>query len=171
MVILTQIARRGLARAARCSGALLLWLSYEFLPLSLSSRHSATLIKVCRICGCATIASVVRICLTGPRPPSHSSAIALFGFVFLLAIAVGNIVKEMSFAFCGHFMNWAGFNFRRMGLTPCGAVFRELWRPDGTWRRLELRAGTITCEWTTPYGECHMRVFNALVPASRKSSI
>ena len=154
MPILTQIAMRGVKRTTTCAGALLLWLSYEFLPLSSSS----TIIQVCRISGCATVATVMRICLTGPPPPSHSSGIALLGFVSLLAIAIGNIVKEMSFAFCGHLMNWAGFNFRRTGLTPLGVVFRELWRPDGTWRRLELRGRRVVCEWTTLHGECHMRV-------------
>jgi len=138
--------------------ALSWWLLYEFLPFSISRRHSSTLTQLCHINGCVTVALVARVCVAGPPPPSSSSLFVLTCFIGFLSITLGNIVKELSLAVCGQLVNWAGFDFRRTGLTPAGIVYREIRRPDGTWRRVELHGRRFTCEWTTRRGECHRRV-------------
>lgn len=117
------------------------------------------MIQLCRLSGCATIGCVMRMGLSGPSPPQLPGSIVLLAGVFILAVLVGNIAKEIAVACCGHLSNWLGRSFRRTGLTLGGTVFRELRRADGTWRRYEMRPTSIVCEWTNRRGECHKRVF------------
>lgn len=145
-------------RTGKGLGNVLLWFVYEFLPRPLSWSGMMALVALCRISGCATIVLVLYTCLQGPAPPTPSAMFGLILFACLLALAVGNIIKESAFAFVGHHFNLLGRNFCRKGVTIGGAFYREVWRPDGTWRRVELRHSEFSCEWTNREGECHKRV-------------
>jgi hypothetical protein len=114
---------------------------------------------LCRFSGCVTLLGVMRIGLSGPAPPSPYHSVLLIIAVLPLAVALGNIVKEIAFALCAQLSNWAGFNFRRAGRTLGGTPFRDLRRSDGTWRHLERRERKIVVEWTTRDGACRKRVF------------
>ena len=145
--------------AVRLSGSIALALAYEFLPLSMSTYGPPAITKLCRFSGCVTLLGVMRIGLSGPAPPSPYHSALLIIALFLLAVALGNIVKEIAFALCAQLSNWAGFNFRRTGRTLGGTPFRDLRRSDGTWRHLERRERKIVVEWTTRDGACRKRVF------------
>ena len=155
-------------RAVRLSGSIGLALAYEFLPLSMSTYGPPAITKLCRFSGCVTLLGVMRIGLSGPAPRSPYHSVLLIIALFLLAVALGNIVKEIAFALCAQLSNWAGFNFRRAGRTLGGTPFRDLQRSDGTWRHLERREREIVVEWTTRDGACRKRVFRrAPCPASQ----
>src|ERR1019366_4317059 len=105
----------------------------------MSTYGPPAITKLCRFSGCVTLLGVMRIGLSGPAPPSPYHSALLIIALFLLAVALGNIVKEIAFALCAQLSNWAGFNFRRTGRTLGGTPFRDLRRSDGTWRHLERR--------------------------------
>jgi len=155
--------------AVRLSGSIGLALAYEFLPLSMSTYGPPAITILCRFSGCVTLLDVMRIGLSGPAPPSPYHSVLLIIAVFPLAVALGNIVKEIAFALCAQLSNWAGFEFRRAGRTLGGTPFRDLRRSDGTWRHLERRERKIVVEWTTRDGACHKRVFRRApcAPASQ----
>ena len=143
-------------------------MAYEFLPLSMSTYGPPAITILCHFSGCVTLLGVMRIGLSGPAPPSPYHSVLLIIAVLPLAVALGNIVKEIAFALCAQLSNWAGFNFRRAGRTLGGTPFRDLRRSDGTWRHLERREREIVVEWTTRDGACHKRVFRrAPCPASQ----
>jgi hypothetical protein len=150
------------AAVARSIGTLLLWFAYEFLPLSVSSTFPTALTKLSRFGGCATIVGVLGVCTTGPAPTTVGGSIVRYIFMIYLAVASGNIVKEVSFALCGHLMNWVGADFCRLGMTAQGHFFKELRRRDGTWRRLDMRNGAIVREWTNLRGDCRLRSFKRM---------
>ena len=125
--------------AVRLSGSIGLALAYEFLPLSMSTYGPPAITKLCHFSGGVTLLGVMLIGLSGPAPRSPYCSVLLIIALFLVAVALGNIVKEIAFALCAQLSNWAGFNFRRTGRTLGGTPFRDLRRSDGTWRHLERR--------------------------------
>jgi hypothetical protein len=156
---LAQFNSSTLTGAVRLSRSIGLALAYEFLPLLMSRYGPPAITTLCRFSGCVTLLGVMRIGLSGPAPPSPYYFVLLIIALFLLAVALGNIVKEIAFALCAQLSNWAGFNFRRTGRTLGGTPFRDLRRSDGTWRHLERREREIVVEWTTRDGACRKRVF------------
>jgi hypothetical protein len=138
----------------------ILWLGLEFLPVALSPRQRASN-SLCRLMGGATVLVVMWISMRGPSCPSIVWSTAMSVFALLLAVALGNIVKEVASALCGHIANWCGFDFRRTAITLGGTVFREVRRANGTWRRVELRADGAVGEWTDHNGQCHQRIFKS----------
>jgi hypothetical protein len=142
-----------IVRSARTT---MLWFVSEFLPLTESSNFP-TLAAGSRFLGSATIIGAMSASLRGRTPPSFAWSVLLAILVVALAVTLGNIVKEICFAFCAHLVNWLGHDFRRAGITPRGIPFRELRRSNGTWRRLERRGRETVCEWTDSEGKCHVR--------------
>jgi hypothetical protein len=125
---------------------------------------SSVLTSLCRIVGSVTIGGLLYVELHGAAL-GHNLIVCLSygGLSLLLAVMIGNVVKELLFSFCEQLVNWCRKDFTRHGVLLNGTAYREIRRPDGTWIRCESAAeeGTVY-EWTDTYGGCHRIVSRTL---------
>jgi hypothetical protein len=134
------------------------WLAYEFLPLSVRSSLSSRLTDLGRLLGFVTIVSVI---LLGTRGFAHAPLSEVwYAWVFgvIVAILLGNLVKECAVWVSARIANAFGVDFYRRGVTVDGTSFREVLRSDGTWRRCEFGDLQTTCEWTDRFGACYRSI-------------
>jgi hypothetical protein len=128
------------------------WVAYEFLPVSVRNTLSARLVDMCRLLGFAAIVSLT-IFETGAftfRDLHAEWPVLILDGV--LAILVGNIVKECAIWVCVRVVNAYGRDFFRRGVMLNGKRFSEVFRSDGTWRRCEFGDRETVCEWTDRFG-------------------
>ncbi len=76
----------------------------------------------------------------------------------ILAVLIGNVVKECAIRVSARVANAFGVDFYRRGLMLDGRAFREVVRADGTWRRCEFGDQETICEWTDSFGACSRSV-------------
>jgi hypothetical protein len=72
--------------------------------------------------------------------------------LIVLAILIGNVVKECAIWVSARIANSFGVNFYRQGVMLNGKSFTEVIRSDGTWRRCEFSERETVCEWTDRFG-------------------
>ena len=132
------------------------WFFHEFFVLSPSFDLTGVLTLLCRVLGGATIAGVLYIEWHGAFfERDHIVSLSYAGLYLLLAVMIGNVVKELCFGFCEQLVNWWGRAFMRHGVLLDGTAYREIRRPDGTWMRCESAAERTVWEWTDRHGACH----------------
>jgi len=132
------------------------WFFREFVVIVPSLDLDSVLTSLCRIAGSATIAVVLYIELHGAAfGRDIVSWLSYGGLSVVLAVLIGNVVKEFCFGFCDQFANWRGREFQRDGVLLNGTPYREIQRPDGTWIRYESGAHRTVREWRDKYGVCH----------------
>ena len=134
------------------------WLACEFLPLSVRNTLSSRLTDLGRLLGFVTIVSVI---LFGTRGFAHAPLSEVwYAWVFgsIVAILLGNLVKECAIWVSARIANAFGVDFYRRGVMLDGTSFREVLRSDGTWRRCEFRDRETVCEWTDAFGACSRSV-------------
>ena len=131
------------------------WLASEFLPMSVRNTVSSRLADLCRLLGFVTLILVFAFATGGfaaARTPTAWGQWLLDGIVALL---IGNVVKECALVVCIRIVNALGRNFYRKGVRLNGTPFRETFNADGSWRRCEYAPGETVCEWTDTFGACN----------------
>ena len=78
----------------------------------------------------------------------------------VVALLLGNLVKECAVYLCSRILNALGRDFYRRGVLFDGTPFSERFHADGTWRRFEYRPQHTVCEWTDNFGACYRRVLS-----------
>ncbi len=130
----------------------LLWFANEYLPISVRNTMSSRVLDLCRLIAFLTI---VALMMFETRAAAfHELRIDWFVFVLdgILAILVGNIVKECAIWVSARIANSLSVNFYRRGVMLNGKRFSEVFRSDGTWRRCEFGDRETVCEWTDRFG-------------------
>jgi hypothetical protein len=72
----------------------------------------------------------------------------------VVALLIGNVVKECTFALSAQVVNGLGHPFFRRTRTLRGRVVSETYLPDGTWVRCETWKRGAAWEWTEQDGSC-----------------
>lgn len=119
----------------------------------------------CRLSGLAAALLVARVCLSRGLAAPPSLAVLQVGASVLLAILVGNLIKELIFAVVESLVTACGSPFVRNSLTVTGRRVTELWLPDGTWVRCESWRNGATLTWTQSDGSCSEIAMPALTVA------
>jgi len=141
--------------ASRCWWALR-WFGIEFLTLAARRRDMSSQLSVaCRVVGCATIGGVLWLTLSGGVGEGAADPLIQCVGSVLLAIALGNLVRELASACCAQVMNWMGRDFTRRGVTLDGKTYVETQHPDGTWIHCISGPEGTVCEWTDRCGACN----------------
>lgn len=134
------------------------WGVHEFLPVSVRSSLSSRLTGLCSLLGLGTIVLIVTFETRGSvavRSPILWVQWLLGG---LVAILIGNLVKECAVWLSARIVNALGSDFYRKGVMLNGSAFSEVFRSDGTWRRFEFGPRETICEWTDSFGACYRSV-------------
>jgi hypothetical protein len=121
---------------------------------------------LCRLLGFGTIFVLMAWATSGLTDRQHESAWPVWILDGIVALLIGNVVKEFAFYLCARVVNSFGRNFYRKGVMLDGKTFNEVFRSDGTWRRCEFGMRETVCEWTDAFGACHKSV-SAQGPKSR----
>ena len=141
------------------------WLAYEFLPMSVRNTLSSRVVDFCRLLAFATIVSLTMFETRAFALHDLRTEWPVAILDVLLAILIGNIVKECAIWISARIANSLGVNFHRRGVMLNGKRFSELFRADGTWRRCELGQGETICEWTDRFGACSRSVTGPRLPS------
>lgn len=142
------------------------------LPLSLSSVLGC----MCRLSGLATAILMGGVCLGRGLVASTPVAVLQVGGAVLLAVLIGNIVKEFAFALMESLVTACGRPFFRKSMTITGRLVCEVWFPGGMWVRCETWRNGAALEWNDRDGSCTgieipaMTVARAVPFRPRKSS-
>ena len=145
------------------------WFAHEFLIIAIRRDASSVLIGVCRLIGCAAMGGVLWLTLSGGVSEGALPAAIQYVSSALLAIALGNVPRELAISVCAQAMGWCGRDFTRKGVMLNGKTYRETLHPDGTWFRCESGPEGTVCEWTDTHGACN-RVVTGPRRADSKSS-
>jgi type IV secretory pathway VirB2 component (pilin) len=135
------------------------WCVSEFLPVSVRNTVSSRLTDLCRLLGFGTLILILAF-ETGGFASSGGSPPAWGQWLLdaIVAVLIGNLVKELALVLCVRIVNAMGRNFYRKGIRLNGTPFRETFHPDGSWRRCEYRAEETVCEWTDAFGACNRSI-------------
>ena len=149
----------GYGAVARCAvlvrlGHAARWFVHEALPFAVHPPASSLIAAGCRGVGCCAMATVLYVELRNGLAPSAPLAVAQLAMSALIAVLLGNIVRECAFEVCSALTTYSGRAFFREGITVAGARFEEVHYPGGTWFRCESGSEVVTCEWTEPDGRC-----------------
>ncbi len=137
------------------------WFVYEFLPISVRNTLSSRVIDFCRLLAFATMVSLMLFETRDFALQGLRTGWPVWVLDGLLAILVGNIVKECAIWISARIVNSLGLNFHRRGVMLNGKWFSEVVRSDGTWRRCEFGDRETTCEWTDRFGAASRSVSRA----------
>lgn len=119
-------------------------------PISLSS----VLGSVCRLSGCAATLLILRVTLVRRLDASLPLAVLQLVLTMLVALLIGNIIKEWAFALTEGLVTAFGRPFVRKARAITGRMSTEIGFPDGTWIRHETWSGGAALEWTERDGSC-----------------
>jgi hypothetical protein len=119
-------------------------------PISLSS----VLGSLCRLSGYAVTVLVLRVTLGGGLESSLLPALLQVVLAALVALLIGNVVKEWAFALTEGLVTAFGRPFVRKAVAIGGRTSTEIGFPDGTWIRHETWKGGAALEWTERDGSC-----------------
>jgi hypothetical protein len=128
------------------------------LPIPFAASYSEILVALCRLLGCATIVGIIRVSVENSKGIGVPQTMVLAILVFVVAMTVGNLVKEVAIAICGIAVNSIGCNFYRKRLTLSGDRVNEVFKPDGTWDRYIINGSETIHEWTDEEGQCHREI-------------
>lgn len=140
------------------------WFGIEFLTLTPRRETSSLMSAGCRLVGCAAIGGVLWLTLSGGVAEGVAEPVIQYVGSVLLAIALGNVARELATTCCAQVMNWMGRDFTRRGATFDGKTYVETQHPDGTWIRCVCGPEGTVCEWTDTYGAC-----NKVITGPRKN--
>lgn len=117
---------------------------------------NAVLGLVCRFTGCITALLLLHVELQHGLASLPAMAVLQGITAGILAVLIGNVVKECSFDLSQHLMTALGYPFVRKSMKFIGRVMSEIeiWFPDGTWIRIETRHRSGALEWTDLDGSC-----------------
>jgi hypothetical protein len=147
-----------LKQAGRHAYNVVRWCAYEFLPWSVRNTVSARVTDFCRLLGFVTIVSLMMFQTRGIALTRLSDAWYVWVLDGILAILIGNVVKECAIWLGARITNWFGVDFYRRGVTLGGNSFSEVIHTDGTWRRCEYSDQETICEWTDRFGAINRTV-------------
>jgi len=159
MDALAQSLRAGLTRLLWASQ----WFAREFLWIRFRPDASSILMSLCRMLGLAAILAILRLLLIAGLAPTLLGAACELAFAALVALFVGNVVKELAVEVCARAMATWQRDFSRTGLTLDGKIVRETLRADGTWIRCVTSEEGTVCEWTDRFGGCYQVVTGSRV--------
>ena len=137
---------------------------------------SSVLGGLCGLLGLATASVVVGVCLDRGLAASTPLAIAQLGAAVLLAVLVGNVVRECAFALSEALVTACGRPFFRKTRTVTGRLVSEVWLPGGMWVRCETWKDGAALAWTERDGSCTgiempaMQVARAEPPRASKTT-
>lgn len=137
-------------RAGKFVFHVLRWFAYEFLPVTLRTTVSSQVLNACRLLAFVTIVWLMMFQTRGLTLRGEWYAWALDA---LLAILIGNLVKECAIWVGARVVNSFGVDFHRQGFMLNGNSFSEVIRADGTWRRCEFSEHETVCEWIDTFGK------------------
>lgn len=115
---------------------------------------SSVLGLACHLSGGAVTLLLVRFLLSPGLEASLPVAVLQITLVWILALLIGNVVKEWVFALTESAVTALGHPFVRMAATLRGRRSTEIGFPGGTWIRYEAWRGGAAWEWTEPDGSC-----------------
>jgi hypothetical protein len=143
---------RAVSRAVIC---LVRWITFEVLPVPMSTRGYLVVGAACRLVSCGVAFRILSVELQ-TSAVSHGGELALLWAASgLTALLIGNIAREWLFGVCLSIATFAGHVFHREGVTLSGRAFLEVHYPAMTWVRCEFEADEFSCEWTEPTGRCN----------------
>jgi hypothetical protein len=117
------------------------------MPITLSLVLGA----VCRLSGCAATLSLMYLMLRH-LPESSAAAALQVALALVVAVFLGNVIKECAFALCETVVTALGRPFARKTVTVRGHLVSEVWLPGGSWIRSETWRGGAACTWTDSDG-------------------
>ena len=104
--------------------------------------------------GCIAAVLLLRFQLGRMPELSWPLAVLQVALAGVVAVLIGNLVKEAAFALCEHVVIWLGQPFVRTTRTMRGRSVSETYFPGGTWIRCETWNAGATWEWTERDGSC-----------------
>jgi hypothetical protein len=140
------------------------WVTCEFLPTGRNTM-SSRVTDLCRLLGVATITLIMVFETRGLAADALGTRWPVWLLDSILAILIGNLVKETTLWLGARLVNAFGADFYRKGVMLDGKAFTEILHPDGTWRRCEFGDSETTCEWTDRFGACYRSVTRQRTPA------
>jgi hypothetical protein len=134
----------------------LLYLNFlrELSPVPRSSSFSDVLTALCRLFGVGAIVAIILLSAHNAERITATEKIPFALLVSVVAITVGNLLKEVAILICATAVNGIGLDFHSTHVTLDGATVDELHRPDGTWERYIRGSGTTIHEWRAADGIC-----------------
>lgn len=145
-------------------GAAARWFAHEFLYIAPAASASSFVVSVARIGGAFALVHVVRIGLSRGIAGGGVLEFIQLGFVGLLAILVGNVVRESIVEAGAGILRLCHRHFVRTGVRLDGGAFEELRYPDGRWLTTETRRDGTLREWTDRQGAIHRVVIRPRGP-------
>lgn len=135
----------------------LLYLSYlrDLLPIPAAGTYSEILVAVCKLLGCAAIVEIIAVSIRNAEGIGTGERIPFAMLVSVVALSVGNLLKEVAVLVCANLVNWAGWDFHSTRTTLDGHSVDEVVRPDGTWDRYIRDPDATIHEWRATDGICH----------------
>ncbi len=115
---------------------------------------SAVLGWLCRLSGTLSAVLLARLSLSDGLVSSPSLAVLQVAMAVIVAVLIGNMVKEFAFALAEGVVTTFGRPFFRKRMTVTGRLVSEIWFPGGTWIRCETWRKGSACEWTERDGSC-----------------
>jgi hypothetical protein len=109
---------------------------------------------VCRLSGFAATLLLVRLVLGRGLESPLPLAVVQVALAWIVALLIGNIVKEWAFALSEGVVTALGRPFVRKTVTISGRVLLEIGFPGGTWIRHERWRGGAAWEWSERDGSC-----------------
>lgn len=115
---------------------------------------SAVLGWLCHLSGTLSAVLLVRFSLGRGVGSPVALAVLQVAMAVIVAVLIGNIVKECAFALAEGVVTTFGRPFFRKSMTITGRLVSEIWFPGGTWIRCETWRRGAACEWTERDGSC-----------------
>jgi hypothetical protein len=131
------------------------WVSFEVLPLPVSTRAYHLAGMACRLVGCGVSFGILSLEVQASATSHGELLVVLWAGSALIALLIGNIAREWMFGVCASVATWIGHAFPRDGITLGGRTFLEIHYPTKTWIRYECGAGDFSYEWTELTGRCN----------------
>jgi hypothetical protein len=88
----------------------------DLLPIPWPATHSEVLVFFCRLLGCAAIVGIATVSIQHAGVIAALQALPFALLVMTVALAVGNLMKELAILIGGIAINWLGVPFLRMRL-------------------------------------------------------
>lgn len=109
---------------------------------------------LCRLSGLAAAILVLRVSLSRGWVASTPLAVVQLAAALLLAVLIGNLVKELTFGLMETLVTACGHPFVRKSATVTGRRVSEVWLPGGRWVRCETWRRGAALAWTERDGSC-----------------
>jgi len=136
----------------------------EFLPIPRAATYSEILAALCRLLGCAAIIVIIMLSVRNALTITAPQRLPFALLVSVVAVTVGNLLKEVAVLMCSNAVNWLGLDFRSTRVTLDGTSVDEVVRPNGTWDRYVRDDRVVVHEWREADGVCRQETFRRRSP-------